>query len=418
MEIPNPSYQGVRGIRIRKTQMKDPIFQHCRRHFNDIVAIRRDIHQHPELGFQVHRTAGIAADALRALDIPVKTGIGQTGVVGDIEVPGASKRIALRADMDALPIQEQTDVPYASKVDGVAHLCGHDAHTAMLIGVARILAEHRSTLQTHVRFIFQPSEEALPGGAPAMIADGALEGVDEIYGIHVYPLFPVGQYATCQGPMLAQSDTFEITLTGRGGHAAFPHLAVDPIVIGSQFVTALQSIVARNVNPLDSAVISITQFHGGDADLQNGLAGAALNVIPPKVLLGGTVRTLQGAVQTRVRGQLESLLAGIATAHNATYTFRYAEGYPVTYNHESCVEKAVAAARQLIGAAELVFPMQPILGGEDFAYYSQEIPACFVMVGAGNPEKGIVNMCHHPQFDIDETCMLYGMGLLARLALP
>ena len=396
--------------------MKDLIFEQCHRHFNDIIAIRRDIHQYPELGFDVHRTAGIAADALRALDIPVRTGIGRTGVVGDLEVPGASKRVALRADMDALPIQELTDVPFKSKIDGKAHLCGHDAHTAMLIGAARILSHLRDDLKTHIRFIFQPSEEALPGGAPAMIADGALEDVDEIYGIHVFPLFTVGEYATCVGPMLAQSDTFQITLTGRGGHAAFPHLTVDPIVIGAQFVTAAQSIVARNVNPLDSAVISITQLHGGDANLQNGLTGAALNVIPPKVLIGGTVRTLQKSVQESIRGQLESLLAGVAGAHDATYTFTYHEGYPVTYNHEPCVTTALSTARELVGEDNLVFPMSPILGGEDFGYYSQKIPACFVMVGAGNEEKGIVNMCHHPQFDIDENCMIYGMALLVSLA--
>ena len=396
--------------------MKDLIFEQCHRHFNDIVAIRRDIHQYPELGFDVHRTAGIAADALRALDIHVRTGIGRTGVVGDLEVPGASKRIALRADMDALPIQELTDVPFKSKIDGKAHLCGHDAHTAMLIGAARILSHFRDDLKTHIRFIFQPSEEALPGGAPAMIADGALEDVDEIYGIHVFPLFAVEEYATCVGPMLAQSDTFQITLTGRGGHAAFPHLTVDPIVIGAQFVTAAQSIVARNVNPLDSAVISITQLHGGDANLQNGLTGAALNVIPPKVLIGGTVRTLQKSVQKSVRAQLESLLAGVAGAHDATYTFTYHEGYPVTYNHEPCVTTALSTARELVGEENLVFPMSPILGGEDFGYYSQKIPACFVMVGAGNEERGIVNMCHHPQFDIDENCMIYGMALLVNLA--
>lgn len=397
--------------------MKDLIFEQCHRHFNDIVTIRRDIHQYPELGFDVHRTAGIAAEALQELGISVKTGIGRTGVIGDLEVPGASKRIALRADMDALPIQELTDVPYKSKIDGKAHLCGHDAHTAMLIGTARILSELQSNLKTHIRFVFQPSEEALPGGAPAMIADGALEDVDEIYGIHVFPLYAVGEYATCPGPMLAQSDTFQITLTGTGGHAAFPHLTVDPIVIGAQFVTAAQSIIARNVNPLDSAVVSITQLHGGDANLQDGLAGAAFNVIPPRVLIGGTVRTLEKTVQTRVRGQLESLLAGLANAHDATYTFDYQEGYPVTYNHEPCVTTAVSTARGLVGEDNLIFPVSPILGGEDFGYYSQKIPACFVMVGAGNEEKGIVNMCHHPQFDIDETCMVYGMALLVNLAM-
>ena len=385
--------------------MKKLIFEQCNRHFNDIVAIRRDIHQHPELGFDVERTAGIAADALRALDIPVRTGIGRTGVVGDLEVPGATKRIALRADMDALPIQEQTEKPYKSKFDGKAHLCGHDAHTAMLIGAARILSHFKNQLQAHVRFVFQPSEEVFPGGATAMMADGVLEDVDEIYGLHVFPLFPVGHYATCTGPMLAQSDIFDITLTGKGGHAAFPHLTVDSVVIGAQFVTAVQSIVARNVNPLDAAVVSVTQFHGGDAK----------NVIPASVQIGGTVRTLQKSVQTRVKAELENRLAGLTAAHNATYTFAYQEGCPVTYNHEPCVTAALSAARQLVGEDNIVFPMPPVLGGEDFGCYSQEIPACFIMVGAGNEQKGIVNMCHHPQFDIDETCMVYGMALLVGL---
>ncbi len=395
--------------------MKDVIFEQCRRNFDDIVAIRRDIHQYPELGFDVHRTASIAADALRALDIPTRTGIGKTGIIGDLEIAGASKRIALRADMDALPIQELTDAPYKSKIDGKAHLCGHDAHTAMLIGAARILSHLREDLKTHVRFIFQPSEEALPGGASAMIADGALENVDEIYGIHVFPLYAVGEYATCVGPMLAQSDTFQITITGRGGHAAFPHLTIDPIVIGAQFVTAAQAIVARNVNPLDSAVISVTQLHGGDANLKNGLAGAALNAIPTEMLIGGTVRTLQASVQKSLRGQLEQLLTGLVNAHEATYAYTYQEGYPVTYNHEPCVNTALSVARELVGEHNLIFPMSPILGGEDFGYYSQKIPACFVMVGAGNHRKGIVNMCHHPQFDIDENCMIYGMALLVSL---
>lgn len=387
--------------------MKDIIFEQCHQHYNDIVAIRRDIHQYPELRFDVERTAGIAADALNALGISVKTGIGKTGVVGDLEVSGATKRIALRADMDALPIQEQTDVPYKSKIDGKAHLCGHDAHTAMLIGTARILSHLKSSLKVNIRFIFQPCEEAFPGGAPAMIEDGVLDDVDEIYGIHVFPLYSVGQYATCTGPMLAQSDTFEITITGRGGHAAFPHLTVDPIVVGTQFVNAAQSIVSRNVDPLDSAVVSITQFHGGDAK----------NVIPPSVTLGGTVRTLDKDVQKRVRTQLENLIAGIANAHEATYTFDYQEGCPVTYNHEPCVDTVVSSAETLVGKENVLFPIPPILGGEDFACYSQKIPACFVMVGAGNEQKGIVNMCHHPQFDIDETSMIYGMALTTSIGL-
>lgn len=387
--------------------MKNLIFDHCQRHYDDIVSIRRDIHQHPEIGFEVERTAGIAADSLKRLGIQVKTGIGKTGVVGNLDVPGATKRIALRADMDALPIQEQTEVPFKSKFDGKAHLCGHDAHTAMLIGTARVLTELRNRLKTHIRLIFQPCEEAYPGGAQAMINDDVLNDVDEIYGFHVFPLYPVGQYATCKGPMLAQSDTFEITITGKGGHAAFPHLTVDPVLLGAQFVNAAQSIVSRNVNPLDSAVVSITEFHAGDAK----------NVIPPSVKLGGTVRTLNLSVQKMIKTRLENLLVGISTANDATYRFDYQEGCPVTFNHEPCVESVLSSARTLVGEENTIFPISPILGGEDFACYSQHIPACFVMVGAGNEQKGIVNMCHHPQFDIDEKSMLYGMALSVSIAL-
>lgn len=387
--------------------MKDAIFEQCHHHFDDIVAIRRDIHQYPELGFDVERTAGIAADALDSLDIPVRTGIGRTGVVGDLEVDGAAKRIALRADMDALPIQELTDVPYKSKIDGKAHLCGHDAHTAMLIGTAKILSNFRSQLKSNIRFIFQPCEETFPGGAKAMISDGVLEDVDEIYGIHVFPLYSVGKYATCPGPMLAQSDTFEITITGRGGHAAFPHLTVDPIVISAEFINAAQTIVSRNVDPLNSAVVSITEIHGGDAK----------NVIPPSVTLGGTIRTLDKEVNVLVRTQLENRLKGIINAHNGTYTYTYKEGCPVTYNHDTCVESVLTTAHKLVGEENVIYPISPILGGEDFAYYSQHIPSCFVLVGAGNEQKGIINMCHHPQFDIDENCMVYGMALTTSLGL-
>ena len=387
--------------------MKELIFDHCQRHYDSVVSTRRIIHQHPEIGFDVEQTAGIVAELLRILDIQVTTGIGRTGVVGNIEVPGATKRIALRADMDALPIQEQTDVPYKSKIDGKAHLCGHDAHTAMLIGTARILTELRSRLKVNIRLIFQPCEEIYPGGAPAMIDDGVLEDVDEIYGFHVFPLYPVGQYATCNGPMLAQSDTFEITITGKGGHAAFPHLTVDPVLLGAQFVNSAQSIVSRSVNPLDSAVVSITEFHAGDAK----------NVIPPSITLGGTVRTLDLTVQKKIKVQLENLLKGITTTNSATYRFDYHERCPVTFNHDPCVESVLSSARTLVGDENTIFPISPILGGEDFACYSQHIPACFVMVGAGNEKKGIVNMCHHPQFDIDEESMLYGMALAVCIAL-
>jgi len=383
------------------------IFDSCQSHFDEIVAVRRDIHMHPELEFDVHRTAGIVAEALEGLGVKVRTGVGKTGVVGDIEISGATKRIALRADMDALPMQELGNPSYKSKVDGKAHMCGHDAHTAMLIGAARVISQFKDELKANVRFIFQPSEEKFPGGAPAMMEDGVLDGVDEIYGLHVWPLLEAGQFAICPGPALGQPDVFEVEIKGKGGHAAFPHLAIDPILIGSQFVTALQSIVARNVDPLESAVISVTQFHGGTTD----------NVIPPSVKLTGTVRTLKKDIQVSVREKIENVLSGMTSAHGASYNFSYQEGYPVTYNHESCATNAFSIMKMLVDEGNISYPYPPLLGGEDFGYYSQKIPACFIFLGAGNKEKGIVNMCHDPRFDVDEKCMIYGMAMHVSLAL-
>lgn len=379
----------------------------CRVHYEEIVAIRRDIHQHPEIGFDVHRTAGIAASEMEKLGLVVRTEIGVTGVVGDLEIPGATKRIALRADMDALPLQEEGDPPYKSLVPGKAHMCGHDVHTAMLIGAARVLTEMRDSLSVNVRFIFQPSEEQFPGGAPAMMADGVLDGVDEIYGLHVWPMLAVGNFAICPGPALGQPDVFEINISGKGGHAAIPQHTVDPIVIASQYVSMLQSIVGRSVDPLASAVVSVTQFHGGTAD----------NIIPGNVRLKGTVRTLDKAVQKTVRAQMETMLAGITAAHGATFNFAYEEGYPVTFNHASCVDYALHTIRDLVGREQVQFPVAPTLGGEDFGYYSQEIPACFVFMGMNNEAEGITRICHDPRFDVDENCIPYGMAMHASLAL-
>ena len=387
--------------------LTDKIFGSCRFHFDDIVAIRRDIHMYPETEFDVHRTADIVANHLKKLILQVKTGIGKTGVVGDLEISGATKRIALRADMDALPMQELGNSPYRSRIDGKAHMCGHDVHTAMLIGAAKVISQLKVELKTNVRFIFQPSEEKFPGGAPAMIKDGVLDGVDQIYGLHVWPLMESGQFAICPGPAFGQPDVFEIEIRGKGGHAAFPHLATDPIIVGSQFVSMLQSITSRNVDGLESVVISVTQFHGGTAD----------NVIPQTVKLSGTVRTLKKEVQVKVQQRIEEVLAGITSAHGATYNFSYQEGYPVTYNHERCVTEALAVTEKLVDAKEIFYPYSPILGGEDFGYYSQKIPACFIFLGAGNKAKGIVNMCHDPRFDIDEKCIIYGMAMHASLAI-
>jgi len=383
------------------------ILERSKLHFDDIIAIRRDIHMHPEIGFEVQRTAGIAASELEKLGITVKTDVGKTGVVGDINVPGARKRIALRADMDALPMQEIGSPTYKSLLDGKAHMCGHDAHTAMLIGAARIITDFRDELKANVRFIFQPNEENLPGGAPSMIADGALESVDEIFGLHVWPLVETGKFSICKGPALGQPDVFEIEITGVGGHAAVPHRTVDPIVIASQFVSTVQSIVSRNVNPLDAAVVSITKFY----------AGTTHNVIPQTVRLTGTVRTFKKEIQRMIRNKLKNILAALTSANEAEYTFNYIEGYPVTFNHATSIEKALEATKNIVGPEKVVFPAEPVLGGEDFAYYTEKIPGCFVFLGIRNEEKDIVYMCHDPRFDVDEDALINWMALHAALAL-
>ena len=383
------------------SKLTTQILKDCRSHFDEIVSIRRDIHMYPETGFDVHRTAGIVAKQLEDSGLKVRVGVGQTGVVGDINVVGATKRIALRADMDALPMQELGTPDYKSRIKGKAHMCGHDAHTAMLIGAAKIISKLKNELKTNVRFIFQPSEEQFPGGAAAMIQDGVLDSVDQIYGLHVWPLLETSQFAVCPGPAFGQPDVFEINIKGKGGHAAFPHLTTDPISVSSQFVSMLQSIVSRNIDGLESAVVSVTQFHGGTAN----------NVIPEAVKLSGTVRTLKKEVQVKVRHRLEELLAGITNAHGATYDLSYQEGYPVTYNHQPCITKVLSIAEEIVDSDKVLYPYPPILGGEDFGYYSQKVPACFILVGAGNQDRGIVNMCHDPRFDIDEECLIYGMAM-------
>lgn len=382
------------------------IFNECKYHFDDVVVIRRDIHMYPEVGFDVQRTAGIAAMELEKLGMKIKTGVGKSGVVGDIEIPDATKCIALRADMDALPMQELGNSPYKSKIDGKAHMCGHDAHTAMLIGAARVISKFKKDLTANIRFIFQPNEESFPAGAPAMIEDGVLDGVDEIYGLHVLPLLESGQFAICPEDALAQGDSFEVEIIGKGGHGAEPHLAIDPVLIGCQFVTLLQSIIARNVDPLEKAVISATQIHGG----------TAFNVIPESVKISGTIRTLKKEIRRAIQEKMETMLAGISSAHGANYNFSYNEVFPVTYNHKQCVDKALSVAERLVDSKNVIFPFPPDLGSEDFAYYSQKIPACFISLGSGNKEKGIVNMCHNPQFDVDEECILFGMAMYASLS--
>lgn len=367
----------------------------------EMIDFRRDFHMHPEIGFDVHRTAGIVAQELEKYGLKVKRNIGKTGVIADLDIPGAKKRIALRADMDALPLQELNEVSYKSIVPMRAHMCGHDAHTAMLLGAAKQLAGIKHELKTNVRFVFQPCEEALPGGAPAMIKDGALDGVDEIYALHVWPTLPVGRYGICLGDAMAQPDGFDITIIGRGGHAAAPHSAIDPIVIAAEIIQALQTVVSRNVPPEDCAVLTFTQVH----------AGASYNIIPEACILAGTVRTYKKNIQQLIRKRVEEIVTGIAKAHGATVQLKYTEGFPAVYNREAEAKKIRTIASTLVEEHNVDFPAAKVMFGEDFSYFLQDAKGCYIHLGIRNEAKGITQMLHDPRFDIDEDCLIYGAAM-------
>lgn len=388
-------------------QLFSKIYDLCSLDFKNIVAIRRQIHMYPELGFDVYKTASIIEAELKKLNTTIKSGLGKTGIVADFKSSFSKRCIAIRAEMDALPIQELGNAHYKSKIEGKSHMCGHDVHIAILIGVARILNELKGELKMNVRLIFQPSEEQFPGGAPAMINDGALNDVDEIYSLHVLPSIEVGYFAIGEGAFLSQPDSFEIEITGKGGHAAMPHLTNNPILIGSHLITALQSIIPNNIDPFETAVISITKFHGG----------TSFNVIPSSIKISGTVRTFKRELQVKIQDEIEKYTSQITSAYEASYTLNYQQGYPVTYNHKTCVEKVLSISRELVGTQNVSFPYKPLLYGDDFGYYSQKIPACLFLLGAGNKEKGIVNMPHSPYFDVDESCIIYGMAFFVSLAL-
>jgi amidohydrolase len=371
----------------------------------DIQAWRRDIHEHPELLYDVHRTAALVADRLREFGCDeVITGIGRTGVVGVIKGnrpagSGDVKVIGLRADMDALPIEEATDLPYASKTKGLMHACGHDGHTAMLLGAARYLAETRNFAGNAV-VIFQPAEEG-GAGAVAMIKDGLMErfGIDQVYGMHNGPGIPVGSFALRPGPIMAGGDGVFIKIEGLGGHAAQPHKSIDSVLVGAQLISALQSIVSRSVDPLQSAVISICEFH----------AGSARNVIPHTAELAGTVRTLDGNVRNMVEQRVREVVAGVAQATGAKIDLTYSRGYPVTFNHAGQTDVAIRAARDIAGAAN-VQEMAPLMAGEDFSYMLEQRPGALIFCGNGD-SAGL----HHPAYNFNDEALVYGTSYWIRL---
>jgi hippurate hydrolase len=371
----------------------------------DIQAWRRDIHQHPELLYDVHRTAAFVADRLREFGCDeVATGLGRTGVVGVIKGRkpkghGDVKVIGLRADMDALPIEEQTNLAYASRTPGKMHACGHDGHTAMLLGAARYLAETRNFAGDAV-VIFQPAEEG-GAGAKAMINDGLMDrfGIEQVYGMHNGPGIPIGSFAIRPGPVMAATDAIDIRIEGLGGHAARPHKCLDSVLVGAQLITGLQSIVSRTIDPLDSAVISMCEFH----------AGNARNVIPQIAELRGTVRTLTAEVREQVEKRVREVVAGVAQMTGAKIDLVYEPGYPVTVNHALQTDVATNVAKEIAGDVN-VLSMPPMMGAEDFSYMLEARPGAFIFCGNGS-SAGL----HHPAYNFNDEAIVFGTSYWIKL---
>jgi amidohydrolase len=380
-----------------------PIINRVAELHGEITAWRHDFHAHPELLYDVHRTAASVAEKLRSFGCDeVASGIGRTGVVGVIKGnrTGGRKVVALRADMDALPILEANELPYKSTTPGTMHACGHDGHTAMLLGAAKYLADTRNFAGTAV-VIFQPAEEGGAGGL-AMVEDGLMEhfAIDEVYGMHNYPGMPAGSFAIRGGALMAATDTLTVNIEGVGAHAARPHLGIDPIVVGAQIVNALQTVVARNVDPLEAAVVSICEFKAGTAD----------NIIPQTAQLRGTVRSLKPLVRELLRKRVVEVIEGTARLYGARVRIDLHAGYPVLENHLPQTAFAAAIASEIAGRERVDTDMAPVMGGEDFSYMLQSRPGAFIFVGNGDG-AGL----HHPAYNFNDDVIPYGTSYWARL---
>jgi amidohydrolase len=380
-----------------------PILNRAAELQDEVTAWRRQIHEHPELLFDVVKTAAFVAEKLREFGCDeVVTGIGRTGVVGLIRGSNAANRtIGLRADMDALPLTEVTGKPWASTVAGKMHACGHDGHTAMLLGAAKYLAETRN-FTGNVAVIFQPAEEG-GGGGNLMVKDGMMErfGIEEVYGLHNLPGLPAGEFAIRRGPIMASTDEFSVTVTGRGGHAALPHKTVDPIAIAVQMVSNLQLIASRNTDPLQSVVVSVTKFH----------AGQASNIIPDVATFGGTVRTLKPEVRDLAETRIREIVSGLAAAHGASANVSYARNYPVTINHTAETGHAMEAALSVAGEGRVNGDTDPMMGGEDFSYMLNARPGAFIFLGNGDT-AGL----HNPNYDFNDEIIPHGISYWVKLA--
>jgi amidohydrolase len=377
--------------------------QEVEENFGDkIVALRRDIHREPELGFDTEKTAAKVLAALDGLPLDLETGVAQNGIVATLEGEGGGPTVALRADMDALPIQEETGLPFASEIAGKMHACGHDGHTSMLVGAVHVLSGMRDRLGGTVKFVFQPAEEG-GGGGKVMVDEGVADDFSSIFALHLWPGLPFGKVATKAGPIMAAADAFDMEVRGSGGHGAMPHLAADAVVMAAQIVTALQTVVSREVDPVEPAVLTVGEIG----------AGTAFNIIPEKARIGGTVRTLDPDLRKMMPERIEELARGVAKGMRGDVDLDYTFSYPVTVNDEDAAARALSVADDLFGGGSVLELPNPSMGGEDFAYFLEKVPGAFIWLGVGEDASGL----HTPRFAFDEDILPRGAALLAALAL-
>jgi hippurate hydrolase len=367
-----------------------------------IVALRRDIHREPELGFDTKKTAEKVLGALDGLPLDVKSGVAENGIVATLQGEGDGPTVGLRADMDALPIHEETGLPFASEIDGKMHACGHDGHTSMLVGAAHALSGMRDRLDGTVKFFFQPAEEG-GGGGKVMVEEGAADDVSSIFALHLWPGLPFGTAGTKAGPIMAAADAFEMTVKGKGGHGAFPHQTADAIAMAAQIVTALQTVVSREVDPVEPAVLTVGEIG----------AGSAFNIIPETARLAGTVRTLNEDLRRKMPVRIEQISRGVAGGMRGDAELDYDFSYPVTMNDEGAAQHALGVIRDLFGEENALELPNPSMGGEDFAFFLEKIPGAFIWLGVGED----VSFLHTPTFAFDEEILPLGSALLTALAL-
>jgi amidohydrolase len=369
---------------------------------DQMVSWRRDFHRHPELGFQEHRSAGVIARYLGDLGFDVQTGVAETGVIGLLAGDKSGPAVVARFDMDALPISEENETSYVSQNTGVMHACGHDAHMAMGLGLATLMAQRRDEMKGSLKLLFQPAEEGL-GGAEKMVREKALEDPrpDVFLSLHVFSDLPVGTIVATPGPVMAAADMWTCTVQGKGGHGAMPHWTVDPIVTSAQIVSSLQSVVSRNISPLETAVVSVGSVHGG----------SAVNIIPPRVELSGTIRSFSPDVRETVFRRMRAVIEGVASAYGATAELEFTPGTLAVVNDSEVTKVVLAAAGAVVGN-ENVSSGRRTMGSEDAAYFMQEVPGCYFFLGAANPERGIDAPHHNPRFDIDEGALPLGVATL------